>query len=141
MLNTIPVVLCHINSLQTIFNNYSNNKMINRMKKNIFFAAFLSVFTFTFMNAQNLSVGLRVGSSWQNVLSNDITALDFNALIPVWAVIFAWVTVSLILLAMRGRGLYMWPTRPRFMYGFMMVLLTFGVTRNIPVWPLTILFP
>ena len=80
MLNTIPIVLCHSNSLQTIFNNYSNNKMINRMKKNIFFAAFLSVFTFTFINAQNLSVGLRVGPSWQNVLSNDITALDFNAI-------------------------------------------------------------
>lgn len=70
-----------------------------------------------------------------------ITALDFNALIPVWAVIFGWVIVSLILLAIRGRGLFMWPTRPKFMYAFMIVLVTFGVLRNIPVWPLTILFP
>ena len=70
-----------------------------------------------------------------------LTALDFNALIPVWAVIFAWVTVSLVLLALRGRGLFMWPTRPRFMYAFMIVLVTFGVMRNIPAWPLTILFP
>ncbi len=70
-----------------------------------------------------------------------ITALDFNALIPVWAVIFAWVTVSLTLLALRGRGLFMWPTRPQFMYGFMIVLLIFGVMRNIPAWPLTVLFP
>lgn len=70
-----------------------------------------------------------------------ITALDFNALIPVWAVIFGWVTVSLMLSAIRGRGLFMWPTRPKFMYAFMIVLVTFGVLRNIPAWPLTILFP
>lgn len=70
-----------------------------------------------------------------------ITALDFNFLIPVWAAIFAWVTVSLMLLAVRGRGLFMWPTRPKFMYAFMIVLATFGVLRNIPAWPLTILFP
>lgn len=70
-----------------------------------------------------------------------ITALDFNFLIPVWAVIFSWVTLSIILLAVRGRGLLMWPTKPKFMYAFMMVLVTFGVLRNIPEWPLTILFP
>ena len=86
--------------------------------------------------------GCGLTRGFQALFRGDIvTALDFNALIPVWAVIFAWVTVSLILLAIRGRGLYMWPTRPQFMYGFMILLLTFGVMRNIPVWPLTILFP
>jgi len=68
-------------------------------------------------------------------------ALDFNALIPVWAVIFGYVAVSLLLLAVRGRGLPMWPTAPRFLWVFMIVLLTFGVLRNIPVYPLTFLFP
>jgi hypothetical protein len=70
-----------------------------------------------------------------------ITAIDFNALIFVWAAILGWVTLSLAVLAVRGYGLYMWPTRPRFMYAFMIVLVTFGVLRNIPAWPLTILFP
>jgi len=70
-----------------------------------------------------------------------IPALDFNLLIPVWAVIFVWVAVSLMLLAVRGRGLTMWPTRPRFLWTFLIVLAAFGVLRNIPVWPLTILFP
>ncbi|MFN2502268.1 MAG: DUF2752 domain-containing protein [Pyrinomonadaceae bacterium] len=70
-----------------------------------------------------------------------IPAIDFNALIPVWAVIFAWVFVSLTLLAVRGRGLPMWPTWPRFLWTFLIVLVVFGVLRNIPVWPLTILFP
>lgn len=70
-----------------------------------------------------------------------IPALDFNLLIPVWAAIFGWVFVSLILLAARGRGLPMWPTRPRFLWTFMGVLLVFGVARNLPVYPFTILFP
>ena len=70
-----------------------------------------------------------------------ITAIDFNALIPVWAVIFGYVFVSLVLLAVRGKGLPMWPTRPRFLWTFIIVLLVFGVLRNIPAWPFTILFP
>ena len=70
-----------------------------------------------------------------------IPALDFNFMIQIWAAIFGWVTVSLVLMAIRGRGLFMWPTRPKFMYAFMIALATFGVLRNIPAWPLTILFP
>lgn len=70
-----------------------------------------------------------------------IPALDFNLLVPVWAVIFGYVWISLLLLAVRARGLPMWMTSPRFLWIFMIVLLTFGVLRNIPVWPLTILFP
>ncbi len=70
-----------------------------------------------------------------------IPALDFNLLVPVWAAIFGWVFISLVLLAVRGRGLYMWPTKPGFMVTFLIVLLTFGVLRNIPLWPFTILFP
>ena len=70
-----------------------------------------------------------------------IPAIDFNALIPVWVVIFGWVFVSLILLAVRGRGLAMWPMRPRFLWTFMIVLIAFGIVRNIPIYPFTILFP
>lgn len=70
-----------------------------------------------------------------------IVALDFNLLIPVWAVIFVYVFVSLVLLAIRGRGLPMWATYPRFLWAFMIALVSFGVLRNVPVWPLTILFP
>lgn len=70
-----------------------------------------------------------------------IAALDFNLLLPIWAVIIGYVFVSLVLLAVRGRGLPMWPSYPKFLWGFMIVLVGFGVLRNIPVWPLTILFP
>ena|SRR5580765_5322598 len=70
-----------------------------------------------------------------------LTALDFNALIPVWTVIFGYVFVSLLLLAVRGKGLPMWPTWPRFLWTFMIVLLVFGVLRNLPIYPFSILFP
>lgn len=70
-----------------------------------------------------------------------ITAVDFNLLVPVWAIIFAYVVVSLLLVAIRGKGLPMWVTHPAFMWTFLAIMLLFGVLRNIPVYPLTILFP
>lgn len=70
-----------------------------------------------------------------------VTAIDFNALVLVWAAIIGWIVLSLAVLATRGRGLDMWPMRPRFMWTFMLVLVGFGVLRNIPAWPLTILYP
>src|SRR5438128_5290568 len=70
-----------------------------------------------------------------------LTALHFNTLIPVWTVIFAYVSVSMLLLAVRGKGLPMWPTWPRFLWTFMILLLVFGVLRNLPFYPFTILFP
>jgi hypothetical protein len=70
-----------------------------------------------------------------------VTALDFNALTPLWVLIFGYVWVSLVLLALRGKGLRMWPTRPRFLVAFMILLLAFGVLRNVPIYPFTILFP
>lgn len=70
-----------------------------------------------------------------------ITAIDFNALIPVWAVVFGWALISMILQAVRGKGLPMWPTYPKVLWVFLIVLVGFGILRNIPVWPLTILFP
>lgn len=70
-----------------------------------------------------------------------VPALDFNLLVPVWAVVFGWIFVSLILLAIRGRGLPTWPPKPGVLISFLVVLLTFGVLRNIPAWPFTILFP
>ena len=69
------------------------------------------------------------------------TALHFNLLIPVWTVIFGYVFVSLLLLAIRGKGLPMWPTAPRFLWVFMILLFVFGVVRNVPAYPFSLLFP
>jgi len=68
-------------------------------------------------------------------------ALGFNALLPLWALILGYVWISLFLYAFRGKGLPMWMTHPKFLWGFMIVLLVFGVARNIPAYPFTLLFP
>jgi hypothetical protein len=70
-----------------------------------------------------------------------LTALDYTALIPVWAAVILWVWISLGITAIRGKGLPMWPTKPNFLWAFFIALMIFGVLRNIPVYPLSILFP
>jgi hypothetical protein len=69
------------------------------------------------------------------------TALHFNAMIPIWAVIFGVAFVSLGLHAIRGRGLPVGKMSPHWLWVFMIVLIVFGVVRNVPAYPFTLLFP
>lgn len=86
--------------------------------------------------------GCGLTRGFHSLFNGDIVpALDFNMLVPIWALMFGWIFVSLFLLAVRGKGLWRWPTNPKFLTVFVAVLLTFGILRNIPVYPLTILFP
>jgi hypothetical protein len=72
----------------------------------------------------------------------DVThALGFNLLSPVWAVIFAYLWISLVVTAVRGKGLPMWMADPRFLWTFMFILIVFGILRNLPVYPFSLLFP
>lgn len=68
-------------------------------------------------------------------------AMHFNVLIPVWAVIFAVSFISLALFAVRGRGLPINELSPNWLVVFMVVLLVFGIVRNIPAYPFSLLFP
>ena len=70
-----------------------------------------------------------------------IPALDFNLMIPLWAVIFGYIFVALCIFAIRGRWIPMWLIRPKFLWSSLIALLAFGVLRNIPSWPFTILYP
>ncbi|MFN0279451.1 MAG: DUF2752 domain-containing protein [Pyrinomonadaceae bacterium] len=70
-----------------------------------------------------------------------MTALDFNALIPVWVLIVVYIFVSLALFAVRGRGLPMRLVGPKVLLGFLIVLLLFGVLRNLPFYPFSVLYP
>lgn len=70
-----------------------------------------------------------------------VTALDFNALLPIWSIVFGYLFVSLLLTAVRGRGLPWKFVTPSMLFGFLILLLTFGVLRNLPYYPFTILFP
>ena len=68
-------------------------------------------------------------------------ALHYNALIPVYVFIFLYIAMAMFLIAVRGRGLSAKVLNPKFIYGFLIVSLVFGVIRNFPFYPFTILAP
>ena len=70
-----------------------------------------------------------------------VTALDYNALIPVFLVILAGVLVSLASVAVRGRGLVRLDATPKFIVSVFVLLIVFGVVRNLPYYPFSVLFP
>lgn len=67
--------------------------------------------------------------------------LDYNLLIPLYAVFFGYLTISLALTAIRGIGLSWQFMRPWMAYGFIIVLLAFAVLRNLPYYPFNLLAP
>jgi len=70
-----------------------------------------------------------------------IAALDFNALIPFYAIGGLYVLLSLFLVVVRGRGLPFRFVTPVTLFGFLFVSVLFGVVRNIPAYPFSALFP
>jgi hypothetical protein len=70
-----------------------------------------------------------------------LTALDLNALVPLWTLVFGYLFLSLCLTAIRGRGLPWKFVSPSMLVALLALLLTFGVLRNLPYYPFTILFP
>jgi hypothetical protein len=70
-----------------------------------------------------------------------LTALDLNALIPLWVVVFGFVVVSLFSLAARGKALVRLERVPGFVSALLVLLVVFGVVRNLPFYPFTWLYP
>ena len=70
-----------------------------------------------------------------------LTALHFNALLPAYALVFGFMLVSMILVAVRGRGLSWRIVSPSAMYGFLILAAVFFVLRNLPFYPFTLLAP
>ncbi len=68
-------------------------------------------------------------------------ALHFNALLPVYLLIFVYLFVSMLSVAARGRGLSFNIFRPNLIWSFLIIALVFGVVRNFPVYPFTLLAP
>lgn len=68
-------------------------------------------------------------------------ALHYNLLLPIYAFIFGYLLVSMILTAVRGRGLSWSIFPPAAMYGFLILALTFAVVRNLPFYPFSLLAP
>src|SRR5687768_6737035 len=70
-----------------------------------------------------------------------LTALDYNALLPFFALLIGFGFVSLVVFALKGRRLSLNPLHPNALWVFFVLLLVFGVTRNLPWYPFTVLFP
>ena len=70
-----------------------------------------------------------------------VTALHFNALLPIFGFVFAYLTLSMFLTAVRGRGLSWKIFHPTAIYGFLFIVAVFFVVRNLPFYPFTLLAP
>jgi hypothetical protein len=70
-----------------------------------------------------------------------LTALDFNALIPLVSIFFGYWFLSLLLTAVRGRGFGFGKMSAGLVGTTFVLLLIFGIVRNIPAYPFTVLFP
>jgi hypothetical protein len=70
-----------------------------------------------------------------------LQSLDYNALFPFFAFVIGYFFVSLVLSAVRGRGLSFRIFHPKLIFVFLIVGLVFGVVRNIPAYPFSVLYP
>ena len=70
-----------------------------------------------------------------------LTALDYNALLPFFGLLVGFGFVSMALVAIRGRRVNIDILHPTALWVFLILLLVFGVTRNLPWYPFTVLFP
>lgn len=70
-----------------------------------------------------------------------LTALDYNLLLPAVLLFAGVLFVTLCSIAARGRGVNFKFLTPKLIYGFFIFALVFGVVRNLPFYPFSILFP
>lgn len=70
-----------------------------------------------------------------------LTALDYNALIPMFAAFLGYLFLSMLMVAVRGRGLTLGRMNGPLLWAVFGLMLVFGVLRNIPFYPFTFLFP
>ena len=68
-----------------------------------------------------------------------LNALHLNALIPLYALIFGYILLSLIFTTIRGRGLPWQFFKPWMVFGLLFISLAFGVLRNLPFYPFNLL--
>jgi hypothetical protein len=76
------------------------------------------------------------------LLNGDVwAALDFNALLVLFVPMIIYFLLNLISVAWRGRTLGIGKLPPAGIWALAVVLLVFGVLRNLPFYPFTILAP
>ena len=67
-----------------------------------------------------------------------LSALHFNALLPIFLLVGICLFISLVLIVIRGRSLSFNIFNPYLLWGFLIVLIVFGIVRNLPFYPFTI---
>lgn len=70
-----------------------------------------------------------------------LNALHFNALLPIYLFVFAYLFIFLLSIAVRGRGISLNIFRPNWIWSFFVIAIVFGVARNFPFHPFTVLAP
>ena len=70
-----------------------------------------------------------------------LTALDYNGMLPFFAILVGFAFVSLVTFAIRGSGTRLNLLHANALWVFFVMLLVFGVVRNLPWYPFTVLFP
>lgn len=70
-----------------------------------------------------------------------LTAVDYNALIPFFAAAFLFLIATLVSVAVRGKSLIKVSASPAYLFGTLVLLIVFGVLRNLPFYPFTFLYP
>ena len=70
-----------------------------------------------------------------------VKALDFNALLPLFGLLVASAFISMAYFAFRGRKPPVNLLPPNGLWIFFVLMITFGVLRNLPWFPFTVLFP
>ncbi len=70
-----------------------------------------------------------------------LTALHFNALLPIYLFFFLYLFAALILICARGRGLKFPAFSPAAIWSFFAIMLMFTICRNLPFYPFTLLVP
>jgi hypothetical protein len=74
------------------------------------------------------------------LLNGDIlTAMHFNAMLVVFVPLIIYGIVSLILLGIRGKGLPAPQLAPQGVWAFLILMVAFGVLRNLPFYPFSLL--
>ena len=76
------------------------------------------------------------------LLNGDLTAaLDYNALLMLFVPMIIYFVLNLVSVAVRGQTLGIGKLPPAGIWAFAVVLFVFGVLRNLPLYPFTILAP
>ncbi|MBA2378450.1 MAG: DUF2752 domain-containing protein [Blastocatellia bacterium] len=69
------------------------------------------------------------------------TALDFNALIPLFILLFGFFYITMGWVAVTGKVFPRWSISLPFIWGMLVMMLLFGFLRNLPFHPFTFLYP